>query len=75
MALLRNLLVSAARRIAANPEVQARAAKTYDSEVKPRIVAAREEFADIAAEVDPVKEPLAFARRVRERIRDINNGG
>jgi hypothetical protein len=75
VALLRNLLVSAARRIAANPEVQARAAETYDSEVKPRIAAARDEFSDIAAQVDPVKEPLAFARRVRERIRDVNKGG
>src|SRR3546814_7711061 len=42
--LLRNLLISAARRIASNPEVQARAADTYESAVKPRLSAAGEEI-------------------------------
>ncbi len=72
--LLRNLLVSAARRIAANPEVQAKAAETYETAVKPRLAVARDEFRDLAAEVDPVKDPVAFARRIRDRIRDVNKG-
>lgn len=75
MPLLRNLLVSAARRIAADPEVQARAADTYEHHVKPRLAVAREEFRDLTAEVDPVKDPLTFAKRVGQRIRDVNKGG
>jgi hypothetical protein len=70
--MLRNLLISAARRIAANPEVQSRAAQTYESEVKPRLSAAREEFEDLARETDPLQDPGGFARRVRARFREIN---
>jgi len=70
--LLRNLLIGAARRIAANPEVQARAAETYESSVKPRLSAARDELRDLASEADPLREPGAFARRVRDRIREVN---
>lgn len=72
MPLLRNLLVSAARRIAANPEVQARAADTYEAAVKPRLSAARDELRDLVRETDPLKEPGAFARRLRDRIRKVN---
>lgn len=72
MPLLRNLLVSAARRIASNPEVQARAADTYEKSVKPRISAAREELQDLARENDPLKDPGGFARRIRDRVREVN---
>ena len=75
MPLLRNLLFGAARRIAQNPEVQARAAETYDSAVKPRLSAARDELRDIAQEADPLKDPGAFARRLRDRIREVNRRG
>ncbi len=75
MALLRNLLVSAARRLAADPEVQAKAAETYETSVKPRLTTARDELRDLAGEIDPVKEPVAFARRLRERIREVNKRG
>ncbi|MEQ8355190.1 MAG: hypothetical protein RH942_06600 [Kiloniellaceae bacterium] len=64
--------MSAARRIAANPEVQARAADTYQSAVKPRLSAAREELQELARETDPLKNPGAFARRLRDRIREVN---
>lgn len=72
MPLLRNLLFSAARRIAADPEVQARAAQTYESAVKPRLSAARDELKDLAREVDPLSEPGAFARRLKDRIREVS---
>lgn len=72
MPLLRNLLVSAARRIASNPEVQARATDTYEKSVKPRISAAREELQDLARESDPLKDPGGFARRIRDRVREVN---
>lgn len=75
MPLLRNLLVSAARRIAANPEVQARAADTYEKSVKPRLASAREELQDLARENDPLRDPGGFARRLGERIREVNKRG
>ncbi|MEO3429376.1 hypothetical protein AAFN88_10995 [Pelagibius sp. CAU 1746] len=75
MVLLRNLLVSAARRIAADPEVQAKAAETYETSVKPRLASARDELRDLAGEIDPMKQPGAFARRLRERLREVNKRG
>src|SRR3546814_8838198 len=60
--LLRNLLIGAARRIASNPEVQARAAETYETEVKPRLQAAGDELRDLTRESDPLRDPLGFAR-------------
>ncbi len=73
--LLRNLLVAAAKRIAADPEVQARAADTYESAVKPRLSAARDELRDLAREADPLQDPRAFARRVKDRISELNKRG
>lgn len=72
MPLLRNLLIGAARRIASNPEVQARAAQTYETEVKPRLRAAGDELRDIARETDPRRDPGGFARRLGARIRDVS---
>ncbi len=72
MPLLRNLLIGAARRIASNPEVQSRAAEAYESEVKPRLRAASDELRDLTREVDPLRDPAGFARRLGARIRDIN---
>lgn len=72
MPLLRNLLIGAARRIASNPEVQTRAAQTYETEVKPRLRAAGDELRDIARESDPRRDPAGFARRLGARIRDVN---
>ena len=72
MPLLRNLLIGAARRIASNPEVQARAAEAYEDQVKPRLRAAGDELRDIAREADPRRDPAGFARRLGARIREIN---
>jgi len=70
--LLRRLLIGAARRIAANPEVQARAADTYETAVKPRLQAAGDELRDLARENDPLRDPAGFARRLGARIREVN---
>ena len=43
--------------------------------MKPRLTTARDELRDLAGEIDPVKEPVAFARRLRERIREVNRRG
>lgn len=75
MPLLRSLLIGAARRIASNPEVQARAAETYESQVRPRLKAAGEELRDLARETDPRRDPAGFARRLGQRIRDVNRRG
>ena len=72
MPLLRKLLIGAARRIASNPEVQARAAEAYEQTVKPRLQAAGDELRDLARETDPLRDPLGFARRLGERVRDVN---
>lgn len=72
MPLLRRLLIGAARRIASNPEVQARAADTYEHRVKPRLQAAGDELRDLARENDPLRDPLGFARRLGERVRNVN---
>jgi len=73
--LLRRLLIGAARRIASNPEVQARAAESYEASVKPRLRAAGDELRDLAREADPLRDPAGFARRVGARIRDVNKRG
>lgn len=72
MPTLRSLLVTAARRLAANPEVQARAAETFEKDVKPRLAAARDELRDLARDADPLRDPAGFARRLKARVRDIN---
>lgn len=72
MPLLRNLLITAARRLASHPQVRARAAETYEAEVKPRLQAAGDELRDIAREHDPLSDPLGFARRLGARVREIN---
>ena len=70
--MLRNLLIGAARRIASNPEVRSRAAETYEAAVKPRLQAAGEELRDLTRDSDPLRDPGGFARRLGERIREVN---
>ncbi|MFN4764716.1 hypothetical protein ACKGJN_16430 [Gillisia sp. Q332] len=65
-------MIGAARRIAANPEVQARAADSYETAVKPRLQAAGDELRDLARESDPLRDPAVFARRLGARIRVVN---
>lgn len=69
---LRRLLFSAARRVAQDPEVQAKAADVYERGVKPRLSAARDELRELAGEVNPLDDPGGFARRLKERVREVN---
>ena len=72
MPLLRRLLFSAARRLAEDPEVQAKAADVYERGVKPKLTAAKDELRDLTNEVNPLDDPAGFARRLGQRIRDVN---
>ena len=79
MPVFRRLLIQAARQIAANPRVQAKAAEVIQTQVKPRaeeawrntkpkLAAAKAELQDIAREVDPRDDPKAFAIKVKDRF-------
>ena len=79
MVLLRRLLFHAAQRLVTDPRVQQKAAELVETEVKPRareawqrtrprIDAARNELADIAAETDLRENPKEFAAKVKERL-------
>lgn len=79
MALLPRLLIGAARLIASNPRVRAKAADILENQVrpraaeawrktKPRIEAARDGLREAAAEADPLKDPRGFAARLKGRI-------
>ncbi len=81
MPLLRTLLMRAARRVAADPRVQAKAADLYHREVKPRaeaawedakpkLDAARRDLGEIARETDPRRDPKGFAKKVKQRFID-----
>ncbi len=79
--LLRRFLIQAARQVAADPRVQAKAAQVFESEVKPRAAAAwkqakphldraRGDLRDIAQESDPRRKPREFAAKVKARFID-----
>ncbi|MCH7544606.1 MAG: hypothetical protein IIB65_13320 [Proteobacteria bacterium] len=80
MLLIRQLVLYAARRIAADPRVRAKAADLLETEIKPRakaawaetkpkIEAAAAELKDIARETRPLKHPAKFAAKLKERLR------
>lgn len=81
MPLLRHLLLRAARHIASDPRVQARAAEFLRSDVRPRaeaawqrakpkLEAAQAELRAVSREVDPRREPGKFAVKLKERLLD-----
>ena len=81
MALLHRLLLQAARRAAADPRLQAKAADFYQNEVKPRaraawretkprLAAAKQDLKDIARETDPRDDPKGFAVKLKRRFVD-----
>lgn len=81
MPLLRSLLMRAARWVATDPRVQAKAADLYHREVKPRaeaawqetkpkLDAARRDLGDIARETDPRRDPKGFAKKLKQRFID-----
>ncbi|MFB3150234.1 MAG: hypothetical protein ACE10M_06655 [Alphaproteobacteria bacterium] len=78
---IRQLILYAARRIAADPRVRAKAAEVLETEIKPRakaawrqakpkIEAAAAELKDIARETRPLKHPGKFAAKLKERLRE-----
>jgi hypothetical protein len=81
MLTLRRLLAYAARRVASDPRVQAKAAAVYETEVKPRAKAAwrntkanldfaKSELRDVAGEADPLKNPREFVTKAKKRLLD-----
>lgn len=78
---IRQLILYAARRIAADPRVRAKAADLLETEIKPRakaawaeakpkIEAAKAELSDIARETRPLKHPGKFAAKLKQRLRE-----
>ncbi len=81
MRILSRLLMSAAKRIAADPRVRAKAAEVMQTEIKPRAAAAwrqahpplenaAAELRDIARETNPRANPRRFAAKVKKRFLD-----
>ena len=79
MPILRRLLWEAARRVASDSRVQAKAAEVLATEVKPRaeaawrqakpkLDAAKAKLRDAAREANPRKHPRKFAAKVKERF-------
>lgn len=73
MMILRNLLISSARRLAADPRVREKAAEVFTNDVRPRLDAAKEELREIAGETDPREDLKGFAHKLKNRFLDINN--
>ena len=81
MVLIRRFLIQAARQVAADPRVQAKAAQVFETEIKPRAAAAwkeakprldqaRSDLREIAQESDPREKPREFAAKVKVRFID-----
>lgn len=81
MALISRWFISAATRLASDPRVRTKAAEVFEKEVKPRaaetwrktkpkLEATRDELTQMARESDAVKNPGAFAARVKKRYID-----
>ena len=76
---LRRLLLHAARHIAADPRVQAKAIEVIKTEIKPRaqavlrhakpkLRAVKADLEKIVIEADPRTEPMKFAAKLKERF-------
>ncbi len=81
MRILSRLLMSAAKRIAADPRLRAKAAEVMQTEIKPRAEAAwrqakpklenaAAELADHAPQTNPPANPPRFAAKVKQRFID-----
>ena len=84
--ILRRLLAQAAAKLANDPRMRAKAVEVLDRDVKPRAVAAwhdtkpklesvRDELREMAAETNPLKDPLGFAAKLRNSLRDPEGDG
>ena len=85
MPLIRQLLMRAARQVASDPEMRAKAAELFRREVQPRasdalrrgrpvIDAARDELRETAREADPRRDPVGFLRRLAQRHNERGEG-
>ena len=72
MTLLRSLLMSAARKIAADPRARAKASEVVEKDVQPKLSAAKDELADLVAETNPLEDPKAFVRKLKHRVAEVN---
>ena len=81
MPLLRSLLMRTALRIASDPRIQAKAAKVYEGEVKPRaeaawsrakpkLEAAKAELQHLARDADPNGRARELAKKLKRRLLD-----
>ncbi len=66
-ALLRRALLTAVRHAAANPRVRAKAVETFHT-ARPHIAAAARGVAAAARSTPPLRDPVGFARAVRDRV-------
>ena len=82
--LLRNFFFQIIRKAASDPQVQRKAAATYEKSVKPRIKTvqkfakenmdfAQKELRDIAKDTSPLERPGDFLKKARERLLGKDN--
>ncbi len=67
MALLRTLLLKAARHLANDPRVREMAADAY-AKAKPKVAETARQIRDAAREASPLDDPTEFARNVKNRL-------
>jgi hypothetical protein len=79
--ILRNLFWQAASKLARDPRVQAKAAEIAEdvyTKAAPRLENASAHVADsmreTAREVDPLEDPIGFARRFKQRLLPPEDG-
>ena len=75
MSLIRSFLINAARKVAADPRARAKAAEVVEREVQPKVSAARDELRDLAAQANPLEDPLGFAKKLKARVDEVNKYG
>ncbi|MCB9947220.1 MAG: hypothetical protein H6842_05245 [Rhodospirillaceae bacterium] len=66
--ILRSLLWSAARHLATNPRVQAQAARAY-RKARPAAESLARSTVQAVRDAPPLRDPAAFARTLRDRLR------
>ncbi|MBT6205628.1 MAG: hypothetical protein P8Q36_02525 [Alphaproteobacteria bacterium] len=68
--LIRNLLFSAARRVAADPKLQAKAKAVFNENARPVLEEKAREVKQLAAERETGEHPARFAGRAFKRLLD-----
>jgi hypothetical protein len=68
--ILRTLFMSAARRVAADPKVRARAKQIFEENARPVIEQKAREMKQAAAESKPGEHPARFAGRAFKKLLD-----